>query len=190
MADVTEWFQTLLGTGLPSRDIGVWQMVLRAIMVYVVTLAMVRLGKKRFMGKATAFDVILGIMLGSIASRAITGNAPMIPALGATGALIALHFLLSSAACRWHGLGTMLKGKPRVIVRDGETQQRAMRAAHLTSHDLAEDARRHGLTDIGEIAEARLERNGDISIIKAKRDPTIVTVSVADGVQTLRIEIP
>jgi uncharacterized membrane protein YcaP (DUF421 family) len=35
------------------------------------------------MGEATAFDVILGIMVGSIVSQAITGNAPLVPALAA-----------------------------------------------------------------------------------------------------------
>jgi hypothetical protein len=38
-------------------------------------------GKKRFMGEATAFDMMLGVMVGSIVSRAITGNAPLGPAL-------------------------------------------------------------------------------------------------------------
>jgi hypothetical protein len=38
-------------------------------------------GKERFMGEATAFDMMLGIMVSSIVSWAITGNAPMDPAL-------------------------------------------------------------------------------------------------------------
>ena len=33
------------------------------------------------MGEATAFDMMLGVMVGSIVSRVITGNAPMGPAL-------------------------------------------------------------------------------------------------------------
>ncbi|WP_448202872.1 DUF421 domain-containing protein [Azospirillum sp. sgz302134] len=178
-----------LGVGLESRDIGVLQMMLRALIVYAVTLGVVRLGKKRFMGKATAFDVILGIMLGSIASRAITGNAPMLPALASTAALIALHSVLSAVATRWHGFGTVIKGEPRVIVRDGRTEEAAMRAAHLTIHDLEEDLRRHGLTSPDKVAEARLERNGDISVVKAKDEPRVITVAVADGVHTLRIEL-
>jgi hypothetical protein len=40
---------------------------------------MVRFDKRAFMGKATALDVILGIMVGPIVSRAITGNAPLVP---------------------------------------------------------------------------------------------------------------
>jgi uncharacterized membrane protein YcaP (DUF421 family) len=64
-----------------------------------------------------------------------------------------------------------------------------MRITHLTDRDLEEDLRRHGMTSIEDIAEARLERNGDISIVKSKREPKVVTVAVADGVQTVRIEL-
>ncbi len=67
--------------------------------------AVVRLGKKRFMGQATAFDVILGIMLGSLASRAITGNAPLGPTLAAASALLAMHWAFSALAVRWHRFG-------------------------------------------------------------------------------------
>src|SRR5690242_5788295 len=103
MSDIGNWVKVALGIGLESQQMEFWQMALRAVMVYAVTLAMVRLGKKRFMGKATAFDVILGIMLGSIASRAITGNAPLVASLAATATLIALHSMLSAVAFRWHG---------------------------------------------------------------------------------------
>jgi hypothetical protein len=37
------------------------------------------------MSKATAFDVIAAIMLGSIMSRAINGSAPFLPTLVAGG---------------------------------------------------------------------------------------------------------
>ena len=87
MNEIGNWTQVALGIGLESQQMEFWQMALRAVIVYAVTLAMVRLGKKRFMGKATAFDMILGIMLGSIVSRAITGNAPLVPALAAAAAL-------------------------------------------------------------------------------------------------------
>ena len=70
-----------LGLGQEAKEMTVAQMALRAAVVYVVTVAFVRLAKKRFMGRATAFDVILGILLGSIVSRAVTGNAPFGPAL-------------------------------------------------------------------------------------------------------------
>jgi len=189
MNDIESWVRLALGIGVDSQEMGAWQMALRAMIVYAVTLAMVRLGKKRFMGKATAFDVILGIVLGSIVSRAITGNAPLVPTLAATATLIALHSGLTAIACRWHGFGEVIKGRPRVIVRNGRKDEKAMMTAHLTDRDLEEDLRRHAMTGIEDVAEARLERNGDISIIKSGREPKVVSVAVADGVQTVRIEL-
>lgn len=82
---------TLLGLGAEAKDLSWGQMIARACLVYVVTLVIVRLGKKRFMARATAFDVIVGIVLGSIVSRAITGNAPLLPALCAAAMIMALH---------------------------------------------------------------------------------------------------
>ena len=46
--------------------------------------AYVRFAKKRFIGQATAFDFILVIIIGSIASRAIYGTAPFFASLAGT----------------------------------------------------------------------------------------------------------
>ncbi len=63
------------------------------------------------------------------------------------------------------------------------------RAAHLTEHDLHEDLRRRGAARLGQVAEARLERNGDISVVRAEKPPRVVEVRVVDGAQTVRIEL-
>jgi uncharacterized membrane protein YcaP (DUF421 family) len=189
MTEVENWLGLLLGVGLESKELGVWQMGLRAIVVYVVTVIMVRLGKKRFLGRATAFDVILGIMLGSIVSRAVTGNAPMLPALVASAVLVLMHFVFSGMALRWHGFGSLIKGNARLIVRDGAIDERNLRKAHMTEHDLHEDLRSKSVARLDQVAEARLERSGQMSVIKAESEPKVIEVAVAEGVQTIRIEI-
>jgi hypothetical protein len=99
------------------------------------------------MGKAPAFDMMLGIMVGSIVSRAITGNAPLVPALAATATLIALHSVLTAFADRWHGLGEMIKGRPPTRHRlRGHKDEAAMRIAEPTNRDLRDDLRHHGMT--------------------------------------------
>jgi uncharacterized membrane protein YcaP (DUF421 family) len=189
MDQVEEIVRVALGLGLESREITVLQMGLRAAIVYVVTVLMVRLAKKRFMGRATAFDVILGIMIGSIVSRAVTGNAPFLPALAATAVLLGMHWLFSGIAMRWHGFGTVIKDKSRVLVRKGTVDTLAMRAAHMTEHDLWEDLRGKGISRLEQVEEARLERSGKLSVIKAHPEPKVVEVTVRDGVQTVRITI-
>jgi uncharacterized membrane protein YcaP (DUF421 family) len=59
----------------------------------------------------------------------------------------------------------------------------------MTEHDLWEDLRGKGVSDLKQVAEARLERSGNPSVIKAKPNPRVVEVRVRDGVQTVRVEI-
>jgi uncharacterized membrane protein YcaP (DUF421 family) len=187
--DVEEALRLTLGLGLQGEEIKVMQMGLRAVIVYVVTVAIVRLGKKRFMGGSTAFDVILGIMLGSIVSRAITGNAPFFGALAASVVLLAMHWLFSSIAVRFHGFGWLIKGAPAVLVRNGEIDWEAMRKTHMTEHDLWQDLRVRGISDLSEVSEARMERGGQLSVLKAKREPKVVEIGVAEGTKTVRVEL-
>jgi uncharacterized membrane protein YcaP (DUF421 family) len=150
---------------------------------------MVRLGKKRFMGQGSAFDVILGIMLGAVVSRAITGNAPFFPALVAAAMLLLMHWLFSALAFRSHLFGNVIKGEPRLLVRDGVIDWEAMRQAHISEHDLWEDLRGEGVSRLEQVAEARLERSGRLSVIKARPEPKVIEVAVAEGVQTVRVEL-
>ena len=105
MDEISDALRVALGLGLESRDINSHQMGLRAAVVFIVTILMVRLAKKRFMGRATAFDVILGIMIGSIVSRAINGQQP-VPACsrrnsGSTRSALAVLRDRHAVACFW-----------------------------------------------------------------------------------------
>jgi uncharacterized membrane protein YcaP (DUF421 family) len=189
MGELERIIEVVFGTGSASMHINAAQMSLRAAVVYVATVLIVRMGKKRFMSRATAFDVILGIMLGSLVSRAIAGTAPFFPTLAASAVLVGVHWLFSAAAARWHAFGETIKGRSQVLVRDGRIEHDALGAAHMSERDLWEDLRREGVSDLGEVAEARLERSGKLSVIKTKTEPKVVEVTVAAGVQTLRVEL-
>lgn len=65
--------------GLDADNLTIWQMSLRAVVVYIAGLAMVRIGEKRFLGKSSAFDVLLSIIIGSVLSRAINGSVHFFP---------------------------------------------------------------------------------------------------------------
>jgi uncharacterized membrane protein YcaP (DUF421 family) len=67
-----EHIPQILGVG--SDSLNWYQVALRALIVYIAALIMVRVGEKRFLGKNTAFDVIIGIILGSVVSRAINST--------------------------------------------------------------------------------------------------------------------
>jgi uncharacterized membrane protein YcaP (DUF421 family) len=165
-------------------------MALRTIIIYAFTLAIVRLGSKRFLGQASAFDTIVGIMIGSVMSRAINGSAPFVPTLVAGAVFIGMHWLLAVLAFHIHWFGPFVKGNPVLLIKDGQVQEQGMRRGGITRHDLAEALRQQTKeNDTALIKLAYLERNGGISIIPFKYQPHVIEVSVEDGVQTVRIEL-
>jgi uncharacterized membrane protein YcaP (DUF421 family) len=187
---VWEQFQTLLGLGSDVANVGALQMALRTIIIYAFTLAIVRLGSKRFLGQASAFDTIVGIMIGSVMSRAINGSAPLFPTLVAGVVFIGMHWLLAVLSFHIHWFGPLVKGNPVLLIREGQTQEQGMQRGGITKHDLTEALRQHTKeNDLATIKFAYLERNGSISIIPFKQEPRVVEVSVEDGVQTVRIEL-
>lgn len=150
--------------GEDQESIEWWQMCIRAIAVFIITLIMVRIAPTRVFGKNTAFDIVLGIILGSILSRAITGNSPFFQTIMAGFILVLLHMSLAylSFNSRW---GWLIKGKKKCLVRKGEYQKHNMKISHVTENDILEAARAKGAVSVKEIKEAYLERSGEISII-------------------------
>jgi uncharacterized membrane protein YcaP (DUF421 family) len=168
---------------------GVLPTMLRALAVYLLALAAVRLGSKRFLSQASAFDVVVAIMLGSVMSRAVSGS-PFWPTVLSGVVLIAAHSLLAALAWRVDWLGPLVKGRPRLLVRDGRVDREAMRQAGVSEQDLEQAVRlQAGESDLARVRQARLERDGSISVVTAAREPAVLDVRVEDGVQTVRIRL-
>jgi len=180
--------QTALGLG--ADQLTVPQMLTRTVIVYTVTVVIVRWGEKRFFGKNTAFDLVLSIILGSVISRAINGRAPFFPTLAASVMLVALHRVLATLAFRSDRFGDWIKGHSRVLVEDGEIQWDAMEESHLSEQDLRGALRLTAqISDPSKVKTARLERGGDVSVVPQDRELRIVESAVEDGVQVIRLEI-
>jgi uncharacterized membrane protein YcaP (DUF421 family) len=143
-----------------------FQVCVRAVVVFFVLIAYIRIGKKRFLGQATAFDVVLVIVIGSIASRAISGTAPFVASLAATLTLVLVHWVVSFFTRDSRSLSFLLKGQDTVIICNGRVDKDALRHAHMSDDDLLEDLRQNGVDALKDVKEARLERNGKLSVVK------------------------
>jgi uncharacterized membrane protein YcaP (DUF421 family) len=182
--------QALLGLERDVADVNAAQMALRAVIVYGVTLAIVRLGSKRLLSKATAFDFIVAIMLGSVMSRAINGSAPFVPTLVAGTLLLGIHWLFARLAFKTSWFGQIVKGQRVLLIKDGQVQPDGVRRAFITQDDLEQALRlRTNQSDPSSVERAYLERNGQISIVPYPPEPKVRNVSVEAGVQTVRIEL-
>ena len=187
---VGDFLQTLLGIGLDAGDMNALQMALRTVIIYAASLALVRLGSSRFLGESTAFDVVIGIMLGSIMSRAINSSAPLVPTLAAGATLVGMHRLLAYVSFHTDWFGSLVKGKPILLIEDGQVKSEGVQRENLSTQDLNEALRLQGqVTDPEKVRLAYRERNGRISVITKSSEPRVIIVPVEEGVQTVRIEL-
>lgn len=160
--------EEIFGTNVD--ELSTWHILVRCFFIYIVGITLVRLGNKRFVGRMSAFDFILAIIIGSMLSRAITSSSQFFSTLAACLLLILLHRSFSAIAARSDKFGDLIKGSERVIVKDGEILWKALRKSNLSQQDLMQNLRLNAnISNVEEVKEARLERNGDISVIK--KDP-------------------
>lgn len=172
-----------------GKDLDWWQMGARAVLTYFITMIIIRLGKKRLFGKSAAMDVVLGVILGSVMSRAINGSSTLLPAAVATLVLVFLHALSAKLALLSPALGVLLKGRPHLLVKDGTPLKDSLHRSDISEHDLEEALRMKGQRpDLAKIEEAHMERNGNVSIIP-KKEPKVIEIKVENGVQTVRLEV-
>ena len=169
MNSFSQFLEAFLGLGLEPKQLTFLQVVLRALIVFITTLIMVRLASKRSLAEKTAFDAVLIVVIASMLARAINGSAPFFATLGTGFVLVLVHRLLGIAAYYSHGFGILIKGKAVVLAENGKLQRKNMRLNHISEHDLEEDMRLNAATEgLSKIKVARVERNGDISFIKAE----------------------
>lgn len=161
------FFGPLLGLGVEPRDLTFLQISLRGVIVFIATLVMVRLGHKRSLARKTAFDAVLIVIVASVLSRAINGSAAFFATLGGSFVIVMVHRLFALLAYRSHWFGSLLKGRPEIIVENGHLILSTMRRNHISKHDLEEDLRLDArIEDISKVRVARVERSGDISFVK------------------------
>lgn len=133
---------------------------------FAVAVTIIRISNKRIFGKHSAFDIVLGIILGSILSRAITANSPFFPTIIAATVLVLLHRLLGLLAYKSDWLELLVKGHHEMLIKNGQIQWEQMSRLNISRDDIDEAMRKEGNTvNIESVKYEFLERSGDISII-------------------------
>lgn len=159
----------LLGLRLEPKDLTLIQISLRAVIVFVVTLVMVRVADRRFLAKLAAFDVLLAFLLASMMARAVNGSAAFLPTLCGGFVLVLLHRLVAMLAFHFDWFGRLVKGDAKIVVRSGKTNHQLLKSFHISEKDLLEELHLNGnLETPQQASQATLERNGQISVIVQK----------------------
>jgi uncharacterized membrane protein YcaP (DUF421 family) len=156
------WITDVIGA---KGDVLWWQMSVRAVLILVFGLVLIRLLGRRAFGQQNPLDIVVAIVVGSSLSRALTGNSPFFSTLAAMAVLLLVFWLLDHAAARSRLLGKLTKGDPVSLARDHRFDRKALALWGITEGDIAEAARASGMPGVEAVKDAVLERSGKISTI-------------------------
>jgi len=153
--------------GLHAEKLEAYQMAVRAVIIFFTALILVRIAGIRTLGKQSAFDTLTSLMLGAIMGRAIVTDQSFFGSILATLVLMLLHRMVAWLTFKSKKMGSILKGRNILLMRDGARHQKNLAHTHITEEDILEVLRRDvNITSLDKIKEVYLERSGDISIIK------------------------
>jgi len=144
-------------------------LVLRAIIVYLVVFLFTRVLGRRELSSLQPFDFILLVVIGDLIQQGVTQND-----MSVTGVVIVVTTLalaqvgISYLSFRFKRMRPLLEGEPIVLVENGRIIEENLCRERLTHDDLAKQARRSEIESLDQVKWAVLETNGDVSFIKAQ----------------------
>ena len=152
---------SLFGSG---EDLSMMQMGLRALVMFLIALLLVRLGGIRILGRKSGVDFVIIIMLGAVLARGIVGASPFMSTVFAGFIMIIVNKLLTQVSARLPYLGNMVKGKPVVLYKNGKIQWDQMDRMGVSRSDLLTSLRLETNSKyLDEVDMALMEPNGRIS---------------------------
>ena len=146
-----------------------WELIIRAAVVYVFLLILLRVTGKRQVGQLAPFDLVLLLVLSNAVQNSMNaGDNSLVGGLISAATLVLLNYLVAIATWRNKKLETLIEGKPEILIHNGKLFKEVAAKAHLTQHEIQAALRRGGCTSVEEVHAAILENNGAISIVARK----------------------
>ena len=146
-----------------------WEFVLRALIVYGVLIVLLRLTGKRQVGQLAPFDLVLLLVLSNAVQNSMNGGDNTVTAgviLAAT--LIGVNFVVGWLTFKSRRLEALVEGNPILLVHRGKVDEKGLRRAQMTHHELDAALRAEGVTGAADVLAAILENNGKVTVVPLK----------------------
>lgn len=146
-----------------------WEFVVRAAVVYVALLVLVRLSGKRTVGQFTPFDLVVVLLLAEAVTASLSGgDESLTGGLILAVTLIVLDIASAFAVSRSRKLDKLMQGEAVLVGRDGVIYREALKREKVPEEEV-QKALRAADCQIEDMRMAVLESDGNISILKRER---------------------
>ncbi|HZG73019.1 MAG TPA: DUF421 domain-containing protein [Chondromyces sp.] len=149
------------------------ELFMKALALYLITIAIMRLMGKSSIVQMTPYDLVAIIIIGTVASEPLI-STEFLPSLQALIILVVLYIIFSYFTLHQVGNRFFL-GEPTLLIKNGEILENNLEKSHVSVSQLLSILRSKGYPKLADVEYALLEPIGEISIIP-KTENTPVTV--------------
>ena len=137
-----------------------------SVAVYLFIVLAIRLFGKTEIAQLSVSDLVFIMLLSNAVQNAMVGSdTTLAGGLVAAASLFAVNALFKECIYRIPGFGRFLQGEPLMLVYQGRVNDVNMKKARLTTNELLDAIREHGVARIADVNLAVLEVDGNISVL-------------------------
>ena len=143
------------------------ELIIRGTAMYLLLFVLFRVVVRRRVGAIGMADILILVIIADAAQNAMSGEYKSVT----EGAILVGTILFWNLAIDWlnfrvPALRDWLEPPPMLLVRDGRILHRNLRHEFVTEDELKSKLREKGVKDFSEVAEAHMESDGNVSVIK------------------------
>lgn len=148
-------------------DVAPINLIIRALVVYLAVLILLRISGKRQVGQMGATEFVAVLLISNAVQNSMNGgDNSLVGGLLLAVVLILLSMGIAYLTYRSRTFERIFEGTPRLLIHDGKEVIDALRKELLSRSELKILLRKQGVHSIHEVKSAVLEADGTLSITR------------------------
>ena len=147
-----------------------FDIIFRSVSVYLFMVIALRVFGKKELSQLNTADIILILLISNSVQNAMVGsNSSLQGGLVAALILFILNFILKKIMYNSKTFTDLVQDKPEILIHNGIIDFKALAKLEITSKELEEAIREHGVETYKEVKLAMMEIDGNISVISGDK---------------------
>ena len=143
------------------------ELIIRGTAMYLFLFLLFRVVVRRRVGAIGMADILILVIIADAAQNAMSGEYKSVT----EGAILVGTIIFWNMAIDWvnfrvPALRPWLEPPPMLLIQNGRILHRNLRHEYVTEDELKAKLREKGVKDYSEVAEAHMESDGNVSVIK------------------------
>ena len=144
---------------------------LRSVAVYFFMIIALRIFGKKELSQLNTADVILILLISNSVQNAMVGaDTSLYGGMIAAFSLFLIIFIFKKVMLKSKFIKGLVQDKPEILIHNGKTEFKTLARLGITSEELEEAMREHGIEYYKDVKLAMFEIDGNISIISGNEN--------------------